>query len=709
MNCHSITQLLATPAVLSLTLLALLPPADIPTAEAGPPAARSATRYSDAPQNDEATVAPTLLRRGLAVSDAGVEGGTDVTLSTTNGRNEPAVAVNPSNPSNIIVAKLFGLRVSTDGGVTFGPEIASPVPSTHERCGDPSLAFDSQSRLFWTYLGCVGADEARIDVFAARVNPATGAVIGAAVNATAAAGVPGSAPNGNDKPWMAVDRWAGSPFQDRIYLVWSNFLPAGVFLQTSLSTDQGATWSPAVTRSVAAEGFPWPSHNAVAANGDVYIAYHAQPRFAANNPDGASGRIIILRSADGGATYTKTTAFTGGNADITFNNRTPPATRLLNQNQSWTQGAAQPWVLPDPRSTNNVFVVAADDPTNAAHGGANDDMNVYIARSTDQGATWSAPIRVDHGPDGSHAFFPTASIDDHTGCIVVNWYDSRRALTNAGGNFLLDVFQTISNDGGLTFDAETRINDTAFDPDLGATDRFPPTGTLRIGEYIGVALANGVAHSVWTGNTATGQQIVYESSVTNCTNPPVAQCKNVTVTADPALCTAPASIDDGSFDPDGGPISLTQVPPSPYGVGATNVTLTVTDDHGASDSCTATVTVVDITPPVISSIAATPNLLWPPNHKLVPVTVAASVADACDATPVCQILSVSSNEPVDGLGDGDTSPDWNITGPLAVALRAERSGTGSGRVYTLTVRCADASGNASTGTVAVAVPHSRGR
>jgi hypothetical protein len=80
----------------------------------------------------------------------------------------------------------------------------------------------------------------------------------------------------------------------------------------------------------------------------------------------------------------------------------------------------------------------------------------------------------------------------------------------------LDLFTTISNDGGLTFASESRINDAPFDPDLGAPDRFPPTGTLRIGEYIGVAVSNGLAHSVWTGNTATGQQILYENSPAKC-------------------------------------------------------------------------------------------------------------------------------------------------------------------------------------------------
>ncbi len=75
---------------------------------------------------------------------------------------------------------------------------------------------------------------------------------------------------------------------------------------------------------------------------------------------------------------------------------------------------------------------------------------------------------------------------------------------------------------------------------------------------------------------------------------PVANCKNVNVTAG-AGGTAMASIDDGSFDPDGDTITLTQSPAGPYSIGTTSVTLTVTDDQGASSSCTATVTVTGST------------------------------------------------------------------------------------------------------------------
>jgi hypothetical protein len=188
---------------------------------------------------------------------------------------------------------------------------------------------------------------------------------------------------------------------------------------------------------------------------------------------------------------------------------------------------------------------------------------------------------------------------------------------------------------------------------------------------------------------------------------PVAMCKNVTVPAGPS-CTANASINDGSFDPDGDPITITQSPPGPYPPGDTLVTLTVTDSKGASSQCVATVTVVDNTPPTITGISANPSVLWPPNHEMVNVTVNYSVSDNC--TPSAAItcaLSVSSNEPVNGTGDGDTAPDWEIIDAHHVRLRAERAGNGNGRVYTITITCADGNGNSSVKTVTVSVPKNR--
>lgn len=83
-------------------------------------------------------------------------------------------------------------------------------------------------------------------------------------------------------------------------------------------------------------------------------------------------------------------------------------------------------------------------------------------------------------------------------------------------------------------------------------------------------------------------------------SPPVAICHDQVACADPQTCVAEVSVDGGSVDPDNDPIVLTQDPPGPYGLGVRNVTLTVSDLSGASDSCTRTVQVNDCTPPDIT-------------------------------------------------------------------------------------------------------------
>jgi hypothetical protein len=137
------------------------------------------------------------------------------------------------------------------------------------------------------------------------------------------------------------------------------------------------------------------------------------------------------------------------------------------------------------------------------------------------------------------------------------------------------------------------------------------------------------------------------------------------------------------------------------------VTWSFDDGHGNISTQTQKVVVKDITAPSINTLSASPDFLWAPNHKMVAVNLAASATDNCDSAPTTRIISVSSNEPVGGMGTGDVAPDWEITGNLTLNLRSERMGTGIDRLYTVTVEAKDASGNTSTRTVIVTVPHNQ--
>jgi hypothetical protein len=186
---------------------------------------------------------------------------------------------------------------------------------------------------------------------------------------------------------------------------------------------------------------------------------------------------------------------------------------------------------------------------------------------------------------------------------------------------------------------------------------------------------------------------------------PVARAKAITVDAG-ATCTAAASVNDGSYDPDGDPLTITQSPPGPYSLGTTSVLLTVVDAKGATSQATGSVTVVDTTPPLVSSPTLSKTSLWPPDHTMVPITVTYTTSDNCTASAgVRCVITVTSSEPINGLGDGDTAPDWEVIDANHIRLRAERSGKGTGRVYTIIVTCTDAANNRTVRTAVVRVPH----
>jgi hypothetical protein len=134
--------------------------------------------------------------------------------------------------------------------------------------------------------------------------------------------------------------------------------------------------------------------------------------------------------------------------------------------------------------------------------------------------------------------------------------------------------------------------------------------------------------------------------------------------------------------------------------------LIVSDAAAISEPDTVTINVLDTNqPPACDLARPSLGLLWPPNHKLVPIGIT-GVADPEDQGVQITITAVTQDEPTDGLGDGDTSPDAVLQGS-SVLLRAERAGSGTGRAYEVAFTAEDTTGAACTGTVAVCVPHDR--
>jgi hypothetical protein len=138
--------------------------------------------------------------------------------------------------------------------------------------------------------------------------------------------------------------------------------------------------------------------------------------------------------------------------------------------------------------------------------------------------------------------------------------------------------------------------------------------------------------------------------------------------------------------------------------GVTTLTYFAVDNAGNEETAQTLTLRIDKTPPAIAC-AATPNLLWPPTHALVPVTVAVTVNDAVSMTTAPIVTAAQSSEP-----GADQIQGFVVGTPSTSGfLRAERLSQGPGRVYTLTYTTQDQAGNSASCSAVVTVPHDRGK
>lgn len=155
---------------------------------------------------------------------------------------------------------------------------------------------------------------------------------------------------------------------------------------------------------------------------------------------------------------------------------------------------------------------------------------------------------------------------------------------------------------------------------------------------------------------------------------------------------APGACDDAQLQPVQGP----------FGPG--QHTVQIEDDQTNAVVCTATLEVTDDDAPEVATHDTT---LWPPNHKLHEISLhdCIDTVDDCDDDWTAHIVAVSSDEPANDQGDGNTDADIVVIDAQTVSVRAERQGGSNGRVYTIDFEVTDNSGNATEATCIVAVVH----
>jgi hypothetical protein len=313
----------------------------------------------------------------------------------------------------------------------------------------------------------------------------------------------------------------------------------------------------------------------------------------------------------------------------------------------------------------------------------------------------------------------------------------------AGGKFRLETLSSFEDNGGSTDDFGD--NNTAPVADAGADQTLNATGqTTPItldgsgssdadGDALTYSWSDGSSvvstDASFTTNLADGDYTFTltvsdgeatdsdEVSITVVNTVPVANAGQ-DVTKEATGPTTAVTLSGSGTDADGDNLtyswsngdsgSSTTVN---LGVGVHSFTFTVSDGQSATDTDEVTVTIEDTKAPVISYSQETGSL-WPPNHKMVLVATGIIGTDIVDGA-VDVMVTVSSNESSNGKGDGNTNTDYeirsNVDGSYDVYVRAERSGKGGGRTYTIHMATMDAAGNSSSESFDVSVAKSQGR
>lgn len=314
-----------------------------------------------------------------------------------------------------------------------------------------------------------------------------------------------------------------------------------------------------------------------------------------------------------------------------------------------------------------------------------DTVNVHITNI-------NQPPVADAGPDqtvqeGSPVLLDgTASYDPDVEPLTYQWTQLfGPAVTLLGGNTIVPTFVAPSvGAGGATI---------VFD--LTVTDPHNLTGP----DSVSIHVTN--LNQIPVANAGPDQTVNENTAVT----------LNGTLSADPdldALSFTWTQTAGPLVTLTGGTTASPTFTAPAVGAGGMMVTfrLAVSDGQASSAADTVNILVQDTNdPPVCTLAQASPNLLWPPNHTMVPVTIM-GVSDPNDQAITITFTAVTQDEPINGLGDGDTSPDAAVSGNQ-ILLRAERAGTGNGRVYVVHFTATDAEGAHCSGSVKVGVPHSK--
>ncbi len=478
--------------------------------------------------------------------------------NTTFAKNETSVAVNPTNPRNIVVGQNdyrigigqsgFSAATGTTPGYDFrnadGTDADGLIPMVNtgfgeawDGGGDPAVDFNAAGRVYYTGLyfnRTIGTPyvDCRNGIYASwsdnggltwsRPSLTTGAGIVVAVTNAA------DCTRSHDKEYVAVDRYSVTK-NGNVYVTWTLFDSTnpvcGGYCQSpilfSQSTDNGVSFSTpieinGINAAICSFGnFYNPGLNAGACNfnqfsvpavgsdGTIYVVYY-------NTNTAAQNQYLMVKclpAADCSLPASWSAPVKIGDVfDINLPFNTDGRQTLSNSNFRIGQITGN-IVIDRGQTPNRLYAFWTDNRNggpsatgNGATGGT--DLDVFVSRSTDGGATWTSAAKVNQDTSRNDQFHPWAAVQPVTatprlvaqlGALCVSYFDRR----NYANNQQNDVYASCSTDGGVTW-TDQKLNDTP--QNLAQLGGFPhPSGSRFVGDYTGnAAIPDGTFIAVWT-------------------------------------------------------------------------------------------------------------------------------------------------------------------------------------------------------------------
>ncbi|MCF8387724.1 MAG: glycoside hydrolase, partial [Bacteroidales bacterium] len=437
--------------------------------------------------NPEMTPAPAIYTgsRILANSVRTMDS-PDVPVTNENStQSENSVFVDPRQPDTLLNSNnstslpggsitLYGANdfFSFDAAETWGGEIAG---AGGPNSGDPSTAISLSGRWYVGYISSGGGQ-------GVSYSDDQGESWTSKLVASAGGGL-------LDKNHMWIDNSSSSPYEGSLYNAWTPF--NAIYdseIALSYSHDEGESWSAPINVSAAVNAG---SHNqgvnlSTGPNGEVYAVWAIYDSWPMDE-----NAIGFARSFDGGETWEDATRIIEDIRGI--RNTTTSKNMRVN---SFPVAAVD---ISNGPNSGNIYVVW----TNIGIPGVNSgsDKDVYVIKSSDQGETWSEPIRVNQDPAGlgKEHYFPWITCDPANGALSVIFYDDRNVNSTQ-----CEVFCANSYDAGETWE-DFKVSDVAFTPS-------PISGLASgyFGDYLGISANDGWVYPVWTDNRS-GTAMSYTS------------------------------------------------------------------------------------------------------------------------------------------------------------------------------------------------------